>query len=97
IVGGGIWWMKNLTNRDSYASLANLGPAPRNAAAHSIYFENLGDNGLVGFFLYFSLIFVVYRNGRWLTRHAVAAEDEWAAQLGRMVPAALAGYLVGGA
>lgn len=97
IVGGGMWWMKNLANRDLYAQSANLGPSPANAAAHSIYFENLGDHGFVGFFLYFSLIFVVYRNGRWLVRHASGTEADWAAQIGQMVPASLAGYLVGGA
>src|ERR1051326_5101047 len=97
IFGGGMWWMKNFALRDAYARSANLGPPPAVGAAHSIFFENLGDHGFIGFVLYFSLVFVAYRNGRWLARHASGEDDEWALQLGRMIPASLIGYLVGGA
>ncbi len=67
-------------------------------AAHSIYFQVLGEHGFIGLLLFLALWFFVWRDGRWLRQHAKALpQARWAAELGAMCEVALAGYLVGGA
>jgi probable O-glycosylation ligase (exosortase A-associated) len=67
-------------------------------AAHSIYFQVLGEHGFVGLFLFLLVWFVTWRWAGWLRRNAKNNPDtEWAAVLGSMVQASLAGYLVAGA
>ncbi len=98
IIGEGFNWMFNRQAANKVAAEANLHEIPPYlGVAHSIYFENLGEHGFVGFALYFSLVTVVLMNGFWLRKHAPSAkEDDWVGQLGRMVPAAIVGYLVSG-
>ena len=99
IIGQGFNWMFNRQAANKVAAEANLHEIPPNlGVAHSIYFEVLGEHGFVGFALYFSLVTVVLMNALWLRRHAPSGkEDEWASHLGRMIPAAIVGYLVSGA
>ncbi len=101
IVGSGFWWLKDPGNLIRAASAAGLPPPTGGqllGAAHSIYFEQLGDHGFVGLALYLALLGVAFRNGFWLARQARDGKgDEWIDQLGRMIPASLVGFMVGGA
>lgn len=66
-------------------------------AAHSIYFEILGNHGWIGLMLFLGLWFSTYRNAGWLRRHArQVPEAKWAADLGAMVQVGLVGYAAGG-
>ena len=67
-------------------------------AAHSIYFQVLGNHGFVGLFLFLGIWFSTYRVAGWLRVNARnQAETKWAADLGGMVQVSLVGYAVGGA
>lgn len=68
-------------------------------AAHSIYFQILGNHGFIGLFLFLGIWFVTWWNAGWLRRHAArrSPQAQWCADLGSMTQVALTGYLVGGA
>ena len=67
-------------------------------AAHSIYFQILGNHGFVGLFLFLMIWFSTYYTAGWLRKHARAIpETKWAADLGAMVQVGLVGYAAGGA
>lgn len=68
-------------------------------AAHSIYFEVLGDMGFVGLLLFLSILLTGMRNGRRTEKliGARKAEYEWALDLSRTLSAVIFGFLVGGA
>lgn len=67
-------------------------------AAHSIYFQVLGEHGYVGLALFLLMYLVVWRNGSWVIKHAgKVPELEWATRLVRMLQVSLIGFLVGGA
>lgn len=67
-------------------------------AAHSIYFQILGNHGFIGLFLYLGLWISTYRTAGWLRKHAGShPETEWARLLGSMIQVSLVGFAVGGA
>jgi probable O-glycosylation ligase (exosortase A-associated) len=67
-------------------------------AAHSIYFQILGNHGIAGLILYVSIWLSTFRSAGWLRKHASAfPQSTWAASLGAMAQVSLVGYLVGGA
>lgn len=67
-------------------------------AAHSVYFQMLGNHGLVGLCLYLGLWVSTYRTAGWLKNHARSQpETEWAQLLGSMIQVSLVGFAVGGA
>jgi probable O-glycosylation ligase (exosortase A-associated) len=67
-------------------------------AAHSIYFQILGNHGFIGLFLYLLIWFSVYRQAGWLRKKAaLMPQARWAVDLGSMIQACLVGYAVGGA
>jgi probable O-glycosylation ligase (exosortase A-associated) len=67
-------------------------------AAHSIYFQILGNHGFIGLFLYLSIWFGAYRQAAWLRKNARSIpQARWAADLGNMLQAGLIGFAVGGA
>jgi len=67
-------------------------------AAHSIYFQVLGEHGYVGLALFLLMYLVVWRNGTWVIKHAgKVPELEWATRLVRMLQVSLIGFMVGGA
>lgn len=67
-------------------------------AAHSIYFQILGNHGFIGLFLFLTLWIITYREAGWLRKNANISPDTlWAAQLGAMAQVSLVGYAVGGA
>lgn len=71
-------------------------PYPR--AAHSVYFEILGDLGVVGFLLYIGLIVNAFMTARHIRRLVAARPDLiWARDLSDGLKLALVAYCVGGA
>lgn len=67
-------------------------------AAHSIYFQVLGEHGFPGLALYLLLAWFVWRKAGALTRMRDAPpEVTWCRDLGAMTQASLVGFAVGGA
>ena len=92
LVGGGF----QIYTRDVFARYA---PDPEDVrAAHSNYFQMLGEHGFVGLFLFLLLWFLVWRDAAWIDRQTRRREGmQWASDLARMVQVSLVGYAVGGA
>ena len=79
---------------DKYSSAPEVGAR----AAHSIYFQVLGNHGFGGLALFLLFLFLTWRCASWLRTHASRIpEAHWCADLGAMVQVSLMGYLVGGA
>ncbi|OON59500.1 putative O-glycosylation ligase, exosortase A system-associated [Massilia sp. KIM] len=67
-------------------------------AAHSIYFQALGEHGWVGFILYMSLCLLTWRKTSWIVRQARGSPElAWAGHLANMIQVSLVGFAVGGA
>lgn len=67
-------------------------------AAHSIYFQILGNHGFVGLGIYLLMWFFTYSSAGWLRKNArLVPQASWAADLGAMMQVSLVGYAVGGA
>jgi probable O-glycosylation ligase (exosortase A-associated) len=67
-------------------------------AAHSIYFQMLGNHGFIGLFLFLMVGASTYYYAGWLRRNAKNIKNaQWAADLGSMVQVSMAGFAVGGA
>jgi probable O-glycosylation ligase (exosortase A-associated) len=103
------WWMAWNLARDRFFGggfaiydpdvFALYAPHPDDVhAAHSIYFQVLGEHGFVGLALFLLLWILVWRSAGWLRRNAAdQAECTWASNLGAMCQASIAAYAVGGA
>lgn len=66
-------------------------------AAHSIYFQVLGDHGFVGLFIFLSILAVAWWNASRVIAETNDNEDlAWANNLARMIQVSLVGYIVGG-
>ena len=67
-------------------------------AAHSIYFQILGNHGFIGLGLFIFIWVSTYRTAAWLRKHARdIPQAKWAAELGGMTQVSLVGYAAGGA
>lgn len=67
-------------------------------AAHSIYFQVLGNHGFGGLFLFMGIFVATWRSAGWLRTQKFASPDaQWCNELGTFCQVALAGYAVGGA
>lgn len=67
-------------------------------AAHSIYFQVLGEHGFVGLFLFVLIGWLTWRKCARLQALARAnPEIQWAGQLGSMIQVSMVGFAVGGA
>jgi putative inorganic carbon (hco3(-)) transporter len=67
-------------------------------AAHSIYFQALGEHGFVGLGLYLLLGFLTWRTGSWIIRNTAKLEEfKWAFNLATMIQVSLVGFATGGA
>lgn len=67
-------------------------------AAHSIYFQILGNHGFIGLLLYLLLWITTYRTAAWLRKHGkTIPQAKWASDLGAMAQVSLVGFAVGGA
>ena len=67
-------------------------------AAHSIYFQVLGNHGFVGLAIFLMIFVTTWRSASWLHRQKFSTPDaKWCNDLGAMCQVSLAGYAVGGA
>lgn len=67
-------------------------------AAHSIYFQVLGNHGFIGLFIFLTIWVMTWRAAGWLRTHcAKIPEATWCVDLGAMCQVCLLGYAVGGA
>lgn len=72
--------------------------APTNRAAHSIYFQVLGETGFVGLGIYLMLLLASYRAASNVLRVTRRRPDlAWAQSLAAMIQVSLVGYAVSGA
>ena len=70
----------------------------RARAAHSIYFQIMGEHGFIGLALFLCLGFMTWRVAGWISKNAPdIPETHWCKDLAAMSQASLAGYAVGGA
>lgn len=74
-------------------------PEPYNHhAAHSIYFQVMGEHGFIGMFLFILFLFLTWRCGTGIIRECKnKPELKWAGDLAAMCQVSLIGYAVGGA
>lgn len=73
-------------------------PGQRPYAAHSIYFQVLGEHGFIGLALYLLILLLALRNAAIVLRQTRnRPELLWARDLASMIQVALIGYYVGGA
>jgi probable O-glycosylation ligase (exosortase A-associated) len=82
-----------------FQTFSRYAPEPtRIHAAHSIYFQALGEHGYVGLGLYLLLGFLTWRTGTWVIRNTNQLEEyKWASDLARMIQVSIIGFAVGGA
>ena len=67
-------------------------------AAHSIYFQVLGEHGFMGLFLFLAVFIAAWRSGNWtIARVKNLPQLRWAQDLAAMLQVSLIGYAVGGA
>jgi putative inorganic carbon (hco3(-)) transporter len=67
-------------------------------AAHSIYFQVLGNHGFIGLAIFLLLWLLTWRSAGWLFKQAPKTEEtRWCVDLGSMCQVSLLGYAVGGA
>ena len=67
-------------------------------AAHSIYFQAMGEQGFVGLGLFLFLYFMFWRHAGKLVRETAGRPDfRWAHDFGLMIQVSLIGFAVGGA
>jgi probable O-glycosylation ligase (exosortase A-associated) len=103
------WWMAwNLANDRFFGGgfeivrfsvFAQYAPIPTDIhAAHSIYFQVLGEHGFVGLALFMLLWLMVWFSAGWLRKNGrKQPESVWTTDLGSMIQASIGGYAVGGA
>lgn len=74
-------------------------PDPLNQhAAHSIYFQVLGEHGFVGLLLYLLFMWQAWRTGTRVIRYCKGREDlKWASDLAAMCQVSIIGFAIGGA
>jgi len=97
IVGGGFHWLLYPGVLKRELADEGLPDLSLSRAAHSIYFEMLGDHGFVGLGIFLSIIVVTWRNAGWVIRRTRRVKElVWANELGRMVHVSLVAYCVGG-
>ena len=103
------WWMAwNLASHNFFGggfdiynaqNFAAYAPNPLDIhAAHSIYFQVLGEHGFIGLLLYLIMWCLLWKAAGDLIRDANRHTDfHWCRDLGAMSQVSLAGFLVGGA
>lgn len=81
------------------AVFAKYAPVPDDVhAAHSIYFQVMGEQGFVGFFLFLAIGASTWFTARRLIKAGRAHPDQrWGADLGQMIQVSMIGYGVCGA
>lgn len=90
--GGGFM----VSTRDVFAIYAPY--AQQNRAAHSIYFQVLGEHGWAGLSLYLGIGLAAWlRAGQLIRKLKDQPEQQWAIDLARMCQVSLVGFAAGGA
>lgn len=74
-------------------------PDPFGYAAHSIYFQVMGDMGFLGFFIYLGMLANAFTTRREIIRLSknIPGETMWATDLAQMLTASIIAFMVGGA
>ncbi|HXP12195.1 MAG TPA: putative O-glycosylation ligase, exosortase A system-associated [Stellaceae bacterium] len=91
LVGGGFMapYTQDVINQYS--------PGTQAKAVHSIWFENLGENGFIALGLWIAIAVTVLQNCRYIIRRTKESPQlKWANDLAHMSFVAVIGYLVGG-
>jgi probable O-glycosylation ligase (exosortase A-associated) len=103
------WWMaynlakdRPLTGGGFEVSMPELfyryAPDPEDLhAAHSVYFQALGEHGFMGLGLYLLLCLMTWRTGSWIVRNTANLKElKWAFNLATMIQVSMVGFAVGG-
>lgn len=91
LVGGGFMAPYTQEIIDQYA------PGVQAKAVHSIWFENLGENGFIALGLWIAIAVTMLQNCRYIIRRTKGnLQLKWANDLAHMSFVAVIGYLVGG-
>jgi probable O-glycosylation ligase (exosortase A-associated) len=97
IFGAGFRWMYFPTIANSALADSGLPALKEGRAAHSIWFEMLGDHGFIGLFLFVGLIVTGLINAAWIVRRSEGVPKlKWANDLGRALQASIVGLAAGG-
>lgn len=82
----------------TYENFGRYAPDPLDLhAAHSIYFQILGEHGFVGLAIFLALFLSAWLNGTWVIRRVKKIPElRWALDLAAMAQVSLVGYAVGG-
>lgn len=105
LTGGGLHSVQTQSVWDKFKGSKGLLPfvdvgfvTPYYRAAHSIYFEVLGDMGFSGLFIFLALLINGALNSRRLAQLVKGRESEleWAVDLSRTLTAVIFGFMVGG-
>ncbi len=104
------WWMAfHLANDHilrgggfsvySSAIFGQYAPDPTDVhAAHSIYFQILGEHGWLGMVIWMSIWWFTWRSAAWMRRNARDEDGtQWCGQLASVCQVSMIGYAVGGA
>ncbi|TFW14748.1 putative O-glycosylation ligase, exosortase A system-associated [Massilia arenosa] len=80
------------------ATFAAYAPVPNDVhAAHSIYFQVLGEHGFGGLALYLLVGITTWRTAAWIVKNAPKAPGmQWAVEMATMMQTSLMGFAVGG-
>ena len=97
IVGGGFHWSYDPNVVNNLLLGNDMPRMTRPRAAHSNWFEMLGDHGFPGLALFVVILATTFFDASWLIRHTRRDPKlAWANNLGRMLQVALVGYCAGG-
>ncbi|HEY2048031.1 MAG TPA: putative O-glycosylation ligase, exosortase A system-associated [Caulobacteraceae bacterium] len=95
LVGGGFSAVESTEIVQAHKTPGSL---DHGRAAHSVYFQVLGDNGFVGLALYLTMVGAAVLNTfRVLALVRGRSDLKWAGQLARMLQVSLVAFLAGGA
>ncbi|HKU63648.1 MAG TPA: putative O-glycosylation ligase, exosortase A system-associated [Rhizomicrobium sp.] len=72
-------------------------PGQEAHAAHSIYFQVLGEHGFIGLGIYLAIILAIFKYCWSITRRTKRMKDLWQHRLARMIQTSLLAFFVGGA
>lgn len=98
LVGAGILATQNPMVFRRYAGETDTAATGKGRAAHSIYFQVLGDTGFLGLGIYLGALYLTWRNLSRAIKLCRGREDQrWIEELGRSLQCSMAGFLVGGA
>lgn len=100
LVGAGTYALQSWPVFNSYRPTSPIVDVQlqRPIAAHSIYFQVLGDHGFLAFGLYLALLWTAWRNANWVIRQANdRPENLWMVNLASMTRVSLLTFAVAGA